>query len=447
MISASELIVSKRDGRELSEDQLSWLIHEYLGGQVPDYQMSAFLMAVLFRGMTEAETVALTRLMLESGSTMSWASNGGPVVDKHSSGGVGDKVSLILAPLLASLGMRVPMISGRGLGSTGGTLDKLEAIPGFRTDLTMAEIQAVVDRVGCVITGATPEIAPADSRIYGLRDVTGTVPSIPLITASILSKKLAENPEALILDIKFGSGAFMKELDEAIRLGQSLVTVANDLGVRTRAVLSDMNQPLGIQCGNAHEVAESLAVLRDQGPAELEQIVIRLCAELVCLCDPGNSLPAASSRCHAAIQSGAALRQFEQMVEAQGGDLAAFEELEHQRVHLKVIADGDGYVERVQTDEVGHLINALGGGRIVVDSDINHSVGIEFLVRIGDHVQTGDTLARIAGGSADDAQRAAGRIQQCVTLSNSPVSPLPLIAGVIDENGEWHPENLEDSAT
>src|SRR3954463_15089278 len=277
------IISKKRDGSELSADEIGSLISGYVRGDVPDYQMSAWAMAVYLRGMTVAETAALTEHMLYSGVTFKWPAEEAPKVDKHSTGGIGDKVSLPLAPLLACCGLAVPMISGRGLGATGGTLDKLESIPGFRTDLSLAEIAVITERVGCVITGASAEIAPADKKLYALRDVTATVPSIPLITASIMSKKLAESLDALVLDVKFGSGAFMKSLDDARALARSLVDTGKRMGVKTTALLTDMNQPLGRMAGNANEVNEAVATLQGRGPDDLWQCTRELGAELLVL--------------------------------------------------------------------------------------------------------------------------------------------------------------------
>src|SRR6266478_5475973 len=277
------LISKKRDGGELTEDEIGSLIAGYVRGDVPDYQMASWAMAVYLRGMTVAEIAALTEHMLHSGVTFEWPAGESPKVDKHSTGGIGDKVSLPLAPLLACCDLHVPMISGRGLGATGGTLDKLEAIPGFRTNLSLAEIAEIIERVGCVITGASAEIAPADKRLYALRDGTATVPSIPLITASIMSKKLAESLDALVLDVKFGSGAFMKSLDDARALARSLVDTGKRMGVKTTALLTDMNQPLGRMAGNANEVNESVDCLMGKGPADLMEVTLELGAELLVL--------------------------------------------------------------------------------------------------------------------------------------------------------------------
>jgi pyrimidine-nucleoside phosphorylase len=318
-----QVISKKRDGGELSTDEIGALIGGYVRGDVPDYQMAAWAMAVYLRGMTVAETAALTEHMLHSGITFDWPEGSSPIVDKHSTGGIGDKVSLPLAPLLACCDLRVPMISGRGLGATGGTLDKLEAIPGFRTNLSTAEFQKICREVGCVISGATADLVPADRKLYALRDVTGTVPSIPLITASIMSKKLAEGLDALVLDVKHGSGAFMKTLDNARALAKSMVDTGNRMGVPTTALLTDMNQPLGRMAGNAVEVNESVDALRGEGPADLMEVTLKLGAELLVSTGREATPAAARMRLEKAIATGAALEKFREMVAAQGGNLDA----------------------------------------------------------------------------------------------------------------------------
>lgn len=298
------IIATKRDHRELSDAEIAFFVQGYSCGEIPDYQMSAMAMAIFLNGMTERETAALTLEMLNSGVRIEWPDDGIVRVDKHSTGGLGDKTSIILAPLLAEFGLQVPMLSGRGLGATGGTLDKLEAIRGFRTDLTLQEIVQLTQSVGCVITGASAELAPADRRLYALRDVTATVPSIPLITASIMSKKLAESPDALVLDVKFGSGAFMKTFDQAAELAASLVGTGQRMGVRTSALLTDMNQPLGRMCGNALEVRESVEILRGAGPADAREVTIALAVEVLLLAGAGFSAEQARQQIDSILSSG-----------------------------------------------------------------------------------------------------------------------------------------------
>jgi len=384
------VICRKRDGEELSLLDIARFVAAYVEGSVPDYQMSAFAMAVLLKGMTDNETAALTEAMLLSGVSLDWP-EGKPVVDKHSTGGIGDKVSIILAPLLAAAGLRVPMLSGRGLGPTGGTLDKLEAIAGFRTDLKLPELQRIVDDVGCVITGTTSELVPADRKLYALRDVTGTVPSIPLITASIMSKKLAEGLQSLVLDVKWGSGAFMPTLEQAERLARSMVRVGQLLGTPTVALLTDMNQPLGRMCGNAVEIDESLDCLKGGGPTDLREVTLALGSELLRKLD-GRSIEVARLELERLLDSGTAYECFEKMVAAQGGDLSVSRT---RAPETSLNADRAGFVSSMNVAEIGFVIIDLGGGRRVLTDRIDHSIGLEMLVRIGDEVAVGQPLIRI----------------------------------------------------
>lgn len=411
----AELIARKRDGNVLSRDEIAFLIRGFVDGLVPEYQMSALAMAVFFQGMEDDETAALTQEMLLSGVRLEWPS-GPSVVDKHSTGGVGDKVSLVLAPLLASCGLRVPMISGRGLGPTGGTLDKLESIPGFRTDLSIPEMQEIVERVGCVITGATEDLVPADRRLYALRDVTATVPSIPLITASIMSKKLAESLNALVLDVKCGSGAFMKTRDQAVELAESLCRTGQQMGVTTTALVTDMNQPLGRMCGNAVEVAEALDCLGGAGPDDLRYITLALGAELLVSAGRCGDQKAAESLLVDRLDSGAAREVFEQMVTAQGGDLTAERSIAPEQV---VLAERSGYVTEMDAEAIGLAVIDLGGGRRRMGEAVDHSVGIDMRVRIGDEVSAGEPLATVF--AARPAPAMISRISGAVTISESPV--------------------------
>ena len=412
-MNAAHLIARKRDGDELSRDEIAFLIRGFVDDTIPEYQVSALAMAVYFQGMTNDETVALTREMLHSGLTLQW-NPGTSVVDKHSTGGVGDKVSLVLAPLLASCGLRVPMISGRGLGPTGGTLDKLESISGFRTDLSIAELQSVTDRVGCVITGATNDLAPADRRLYALRDVTATVPSIPLITASIMSKKLAESLDALILDVKWGNGAFMKTRDQAASLARSLVDVGRTMGIQTTAVLTDMNQPLGRMCGNAVEVNEAIECLFGNGPDSLQKITLSLGAEILLSVGMTELQLEAKSMLLERLSSGAAYEVFCEMVRAQGGNLDEPRPVGAEHI---VESPATGFVTSIDTESLGQAIIDLGGGRRQMSDNIDHSAGVEMLVRIGDHVSAGDALARVfANRSAVSVKE---RVAQAVTIRDT----------------------------
>jgi pyrimidine-nucleoside phosphorylase len=418
-----QLISKKRDGHELTEDEIGALVAGYVRGDVPDYQMSAWAMAVFLRGMTVEETAALTEHMLHSGITFDWPDGESPKVDKHSTGGIGDKVSLPLAPLLACCDLQVPMISGRGLGATGGTLDKLEAIPGFRTDLSTAEMQRVCRDVGCVISGATADLVPADRKLYALRDVTGTVPSIPLITASIMSKKLAEGLDALVLDVKHGSGAFMKTLDDARALAQSMVNTGRRMGVPTTALLTDMNQPLGRLAGNAVEVNESVAALQGAGPADLMDVTLELGAELLVLAKRETTTAAARHRLEKAISSGAGLEKFREMVAAQGGDLDAPRPVAPAH---DVASPWGGYVTAIDTERLGFVIINLGGGRKQLGDKLDLSVGLEMLVRLGDQVDAGQPLVRVFA-QADAVAHVKRDLLAAVTIGDNPIEPPPLI--------------------
>lgn len=391
MLPAS-LIAAKRDHRELRDEEIAFFIQGFATGTIPDYQMSAMAMAIYLNGMTPREIATLTLEMLRSGTQLAWPKDGIPRVDKHSTGGIGDKTSLILAPLLAECGLQNPMLSGRGLGATGGTLDKLEAIPGFRTNLSLDEITRLTQSVGCVITGASAELAPADRKLYSLRDVTATVPSIPLITGSIMSKKLAESLDALVLDVKFGSGAFMKTREQATLLAHSLVNTGERMGVRTTALLTDMNQPLGRMCGNAVEVLESIDVLKGGGPADVRLLTLELCADLLVSTGVEKTQKDAMNRCAGLLDDGSAFERYFRMVRAQGGDPDAVLTVANA---TDLVADTDGVVSDMDTEALGLVIISLGGGRRKMGDPIDHSVGLEMLVRIGDRVSRGTPLVKI----------------------------------------------------
>lgn len=427
------IIAKKRDGEELSPAEIASFIAGYVSGKIPDYQMSALAMAIYLRGMAVDETAALTDCMLESGARFSWPDDGVPRVDKHSTGGIGDKTSLLLAPMLACCGLQVPMISGRGLGATGGTLDKLEAIPGFRTNLSMDEIRRVVGEVGCVITGATADLVPADRKLYALRDVTATVPSIPLITASIMSKKLAEGLDALVLDVKYGTGAFMKSIDDARQLARSLVNTGKRMSVATTALLTDMNQPLGRLSGNAVEVNESVAALEGNGPQDLMEVTLELGAEVLASAKSLKrgakvganeaEIKVARSELAKTIASGAALEKFAEMVRAQGGDVDAPRSVAPAAEHL---SDRAGYVSAIDAEALGRAIIAMKGGRQQLGDQLDHSTGIEMLVRIGDRIDRGQPLARVFSKPEHlDAVQTA--LRAAIRLHDEPPSNLPLI--------------------
>jgi pyrimidine-nucleoside phosphorylase len=422
-VNVVHLISKKRDGGELSREEIGALIGGYVRGDVPDYQMSAWAMAVYLRGMSVAETAALTEHMLNSGVTFKWPVGEAPQVDKHSTGGIGDKVSLPLAPLLACCDVQVPMISGRGLGATGGTLDKLESIPGFRTNLSTDEMQSICRRVGCVISGATEDLVPADRKLYALRDVTGTVPSIPLITASIMSKKLAEGLDALVLDVKHGSGAFMKTLDKARELARLMVDTGKRMGVPTTALITDMNQPLGRLAGNAVEVDESVDSLRGDGPDDLMEITLQLGAELLVLAKRENNLAEARARLQRAIDSGAGLEKFREMVAAQSGNLDALRPIAPPQ---DVLSPRSGFVTAMDTEQLGRVIIELGGGRKKLGDKLDLSVGLEMIVRLGEQVDAGQPLVRVFA-RADAAARVHADLLRAIAIGDNRMEPQPLI--------------------
>lgn len=424
MLNPVSLIARKRDGQELAPVEIAEFLNRYTRGEIVDYQVAAFLMAVYLRGMTPSETAALTDTMLHSGRVLTWPSVRNPVADKHSTGGLGDKVSLILAPLLASCGVHVPMISGRGLGPTGGTLDKLEAIPGFRTDLSLAEVHQITNEVGCVITGATAELAPADKKLYALRDVTATVASIPLITASIMSKKLAEGIDALVLDVKFGSGAFMKTLAQARELAESMVATGQRMRVNTIALLTDMNQPLGRMVGNAVEVDESLDVLAGGGPEDVWEVTVALGAEVLVATEIATDLTDARLLLNTARDTGDAMAKFREMVAAQGGRLDA---PRPRATATELHSPASGYIAAIDTESLGFVVINLGGGRKSLSDRIDHSVGLEMLVRLGDEVVAGQPLMRVYA-APDAADRVWLALVQAFTISTVPPAEFPLIA-------------------
>jgi pyrimidine-nucleoside phosphorylase len=391
-------IQRKRDGHELTREEIEWMIAAYVAGKLADYQMSALLMAMFLKGMSDAETVALMEAMLHSGKILTLSRISGPKIDKHSTGGVGDKVSICLAPLVAACGVYVPMISGRGLGHTGGTLDKLAAIPGFRTDLDAETFERVVRETGASLIGQTAEIAPADKLLYALRDVTGTVDSIPLIVASILSKKLAEGIDGLVLDVKVGKGAFMQDMKSARKLGKTLVRVGTRAGKRVSALVTDMSSPLGRCVGNALETREALDLLAGQAPPDLLECTLALGEEMLVLGRVAKNRAAARKRLTAALVDGSAARTMERIVRAHGGDADVVKNralLPRAALEEQVVAPTSGYVGSIDAREIGLAAVALGAGRRRTDHPIDLTVGIELLAKPGDSVKKGTPLARL----------------------------------------------------
>lgn len=411
---ASAIIANKRDSQILSREEIEFMINGYVSEAVPDYQMSAWAMAVLCRGMNKQEIADLTECMLNSGIRLQRATER-PRVDKHSTGGLGDKTSLILAPLLACYDLDVPMLSGRGLGITGGTLDKLEALAGYRCNLSSAEIESQLQAIGCVITGTTPEITPADRKLYGLRDVTGTVPSIALITASIMSKKLAESLDALVLDVKFGSGAFMRVREDAEQLAESLVDTGNRMHVPTQAILSDMNQPLGRMVGNACEVNESLDILRGGGPSDTRELTLRLCAPLLVATGKFTRDEDALQSLSKTLDRGAALQRFQQMVEYQSGKFVDSLPLAKESVFESPLS---GRLKQLDGQRIGQAVIALGGGRRKLSDQVDHQVGLEMLVRLGETVSIGQPLMRIFSRDSGTRQTAEQWLRSALTIEN-----------------------------
>lgn len=434
----SRIIEAKRDGEPIRAVELEGFLQGYLQDRIPDYQMAAFLMAVFFRGLDAAEADILVRCMLDSGSTLDLADLPGPKVDKHSTGGVGDKVSLALAPLAAELGLFVPMMSGRGLGHTSGTLDKLEAFPGFRTDLGLDEFRRVLDRVGCAMIGQTSEIAPLDRRLYALRDVTATVPVIPLIAASIMSKKLAEGLDGLVLDVKVGGGAFIPQEDQALLLAETMVAIGAARGLPTVALLTAMDRPLGRAVGNALETAEAVACLRGEGPRDLVELVLREAAEMVVAGFPDTDPAEARARAEKALHSGHALERLERMVVAQGGDASIihaprrFLTAPEQRV---VSSERSGVVLGVEPRPLGQAVVDLGGGRTRLDDALHLGVGFQLAVAPGDRVQAGDPLGTVHAVDVDGLNRGAAVLRAAVSVGEGHPTGRLLVSHRVSSSG------------
>ena len=432
---AVDVIQRKRDGQELTREEIDFFIRGYTAGSIPDYQASALTMAVFFRGMTPAETVALTEAMMRSGEVLDFSDLPGPKADKHSTGGVGDKTSLIVAPLAAASGIYVPMISGRGLGHTGGTLDKLEAIPGFRVRLSLAEFRDVLRRAKVGLIGQTPEVAPADRKLYALRDVTSTVESRPLIAASIMSKKMAEGIDALVLDVKTGDGAFMKSFEDSKALAETMVEIGRGMGKKVAALITDMEQPLGRAVGNALEVAECIETLKGRGPKDLESLSIELAAWMLFLCDVTPHMETARARVRDALQSGAGLAKFREIVELQGGnprvvdDFAVFP---HARETVPLRAERDGRVTRIACRAVGLAGMLLGAGRETVDSVIDPAVGLVLHKKVGDLVIQGEPLLTLHVNDRARLDEVTAILRDAVRVGSEAPARTPLIRAVLD---------------
>ena len=436
----TRVLEEKRDGGAIESGTLEAFLAGFLDGSVRDYQMSAFMMAAFHQGLDVGETEVFVRTMLGSGTVLDLSYLPGPRVDKHSTGGVGDKVSIALAPLAAALGIFVPMMSGRGLGHTTGTLDKLEAIPGFRTDLSLDEFQRVLKQVGCAMIGQTAEIAPLDRRLYALRDVTATVPIRSLIAASIMSKKLAEGLNGLVLDVKVGAGAFLPEEHDALDLAQTMVDIGTGRGLHTVALLTAMDRPLGCAIGNALETAEAISCLKGEGPADLRAIVRLQAVEMLRLAEPAISEPAALSRVDAALDSGAALERLVRLVEAQSGDASVVDSparLMTSEHTLDVVAERVGTVVQVLPRVLGEGVIVLGGGRTHMDQKPDLSVGFQMHVRPGDDVSVGDRLATVHARDTEGSRAGEGIVRRAVVVGDSGEAAelRPLISHRVDEHG------------
>lgn len=428
------LIEKTRDGVELSKAEVEALISLFLGGSLTDYQMSAWLMAAFLNGLSDREMVALTDVMLHSGDLLTLPSVAQPKIDKHSTGGVGDKISLPLAPLVAAAGVAVPMISGRGLGHTGGTLDKLEAIPGFDTQLSATRFEKTVARIGCAIIGQTPQIAPADRRIYALRDVTGTVECRPLIVASILSKKLAAGLDGLVLDVKVGRGAFMTEIESARALARSLVQTSAALGTKATALLTSMDVPLGATIGNALEVRESIEILKNGGPPDARELTLRLGSEMLVMARVARDRKSAEKKLRELLASGHALERFALMIEAQGGDPHIIENpgLLPTARHKSVLrSTAAGYVLDIDPRKLAHAALNLGAGRRRAEDAVDPSVGIEILARPGDATAIGEPLVRVHARSRKDAEAQENLIRSAFRVGRRPLSKAELVIETI----------------
>ena len=436
-----DVIRKKRDGQSLSRNEIEFFVAGVTSGRIADYQISALLMAIYLNGMDASEQQALTEAMLNSGNILDFSDIPKPKADKHSTGGVGDKTSIIIAPLVAACGVCVPMISGRGLGHTGGTLDKLESIPGYRVNLSASEFKRVLDQVGYAMAGQTAEIAPADKKMYALRDATATVEAIPLIVASIISKKGAAGLDAMIIDVKVGNGAFMREESRATELAHALVSTGNSCGIKTRALLTDMNQPLGRAVGNSLEVEECIRLLRGDAPESARPVLdlsLELSAHMLWLANVDKTTEAAHERLRAVLDSGKALKCLQSNIEAQGGDPRVCDDpsrfLPLVSETIKVESPRSGYITRVDTTEIGHAVAAIGGGRVRIEDTIDPTVGFTSELKTGARVRAGEAIGVVYCGDVAAGQGAARRIQAAYHIADEPPGQeLKLVKEIINE--------------
>lgn len=431
---AVDIIIKKRDGGELTRGEIEFFVQGFTDGSIPDYQASAWTMAVLLNGMTPQETTHLTMAMVNSGEILDLSPAVPLAVDKHSSGGVGDKTTLVVEPLVAACGLPVGKMSGRGLGFTGGTLDKMESIPGFRVDLSQEEFLSQLDKIGLVLAGQTAVLAPADGKFYALRDVSGTVDSIPLIASSIMSKKIAAGAQAIVLDVKIGLGAFMETQEEARELAQFMVDIARLANRRAVALISDMNQPLGVAVGNSLEVKEAIATLQGGGPASFLEHCLDVAEQMLVLGKAADSMQDARKMAQRALQDGSAWKRFLELVEAQGGDVSYVRDpgkFPRATVIKTVPSPENGYLSQIHARIVGETAVDLGAGRAKKDDQIDHSVGIEILREVGDYIEKGQDLFVIHASSQEDVKRAEKRLLEAHRWSDQPVPALPLVYEII----------------
>ncbi|WP_186578301.1 pyrimidine-nucleoside phosphorylase [Aquibacillus kalidii] len=428
-----DIIHKKREGIELSEQEIQYFIEGYTEGSIPDYQVSALLMAVYYKGMSETETAILTKAMVESGETIDLSPIKGHKVDKHSTGGVGDKTTFIVGPLVASVGVPVAKMSGRGLGHTGGTLDKLESIPGFSIEITKEKFIKQVNEKKLAVAGQTGNLAPADKKLYALRDVTATVDSIPLIAGSIMSKKLASGADSIVLDVKTGTGAFMKTIEDSESLAREMVNIGNNLGRQTIAVISDMNQPLGYEVGNANEVREAVEVLQGKNISDLRNLALELAAHMTILAEVFDSYEEAISTLEKNLDNGKAFEVFKTFVEAQGGDVSVIEDLSKlptSPYYFEIKAESEGYVSAIDAEAIGVAAMYLGAGRATKEDVINHGVGISLKKKIGDPVSIGETLV-VLNSETEVPQDSINKVKEAYEITNKPVEKKTLIYKVI----------------
>ncbi len=427
-----ELIEKKRDGKALTTEEIRFFVEGYTDGTIPDYQAAALLMAIMLRGMDDRETGDLTLAMAYSGEVLDLKDVAPFVVDKHSTGGVGDKVSLVVAPTVAACGLPVGKMSGRGLGFSGGTLDKLESVPGYRADLSVAEFKAQLKQIGIVLTGQSANLAPADGKLYALRDVTGTVPSMPLITSSIMSKKIAAGADAIVLDVKVGSGAFMKSLEEARALADGMVRIGHTVGRKVTALISDMNQPLGYTVGNVLEVCEAIDTLHGQGPADFRDHCLEVAAEMLCLGGKVATVAAGVRLATETIATGRAWDKFRQLIVAQGGDVRYVDDparFPKAAIIETIPSPESGYLAAVRADEIGMAALGLGGGREKKGDPLDYQVGVVLHCKVGDKIQAGAPLFTIHANDAAKRDEAVQRVLRALTFSAAEVPPLPLFYG------------------